>query len=268
MQRQGRPMRITSLLVLFFLAGGLGLHRFAAGAPIADGQKSVADRPAGAAEPVAENVVLLRFKSESGVPDNDGDQALLAAAGEIAESTNRSQRTRVGRLIELKEAVRIWLKDDTVKTRADRAVVILADQKKSDTVIEKLTVTLSGDAHWESDGVEVSADELTISIRQRFQNARSTPPMIEWTVCGKAKILGSNFEGRADNVELQSFYEYGQPNRRAMSVALDGNGSLRRRGAAGKNRMEGEKMKFSLVLGRDGAEFPLFKPGALNINLK
>lgn len=261
-------MRIASLLVLFFLAGGLGSHRFAAGEPITDRRESVADRPAEGAEPVSENMILLVFKSEPAVQDGDGDPALLAAAGEIAESTNRSQRTRVARLIELKEGVRIWLKDDSVKTRADRAVVALADQKKSDTVIEKLTVTLSGDAHWESDGVEVAADELTISIRQRFQNARPTPPMIEWTVRGKAKILGKNFEGRADNVELQSFYEYGQPNRRAMSVALDGNGSLRRRGAAGKNGMEGEKMKFSLVLGKDGAEFPLFKPGALNINLK
>jgi len=215
-------MQIRLFVILLSLTGGIFSSGPAFASPPVDERESVPERPADAAEPRTQRSISLQFNSEAGETDKEVDQAVFAAAGEIAESANRSQRTKGGRLIELKEQVRLWLKDDSIQARAARAVIIVQNQKNSTTTIEKLTVTLSGNARWASDGVEVTADELTIVVRPRLQPDTSVPPAIDWIVRGKAKVVGKNFEGSADRVEVSSSSETAPPGRKSLRLLLDG----------------------------------------------
>lgn len=245
--RHGRQMRLRSYMLVLSLFGGLASFGSASGAPPCDGTESVPNRPADVVEPSNERLIAIRFNSEAVAADKDSDPALLAAAGEIIESTKQGEGTRVTRVIELKQGVRLWLRDGSAKARADQGNLTVQFQKNSTTIVERLTVTLSGGARWSSDGVDVTADELTIALQPKHQADASAPPMVEWTLRGHAKIVAKHFEASANRVEVRSSYETESSKRQMIRVLLEGGATLSGKihPGGGKSRIQASRIEFN-----------------------
>jgi hypothetical protein len=240
-------MRLGSYILVLSLYGGFASFGSASGAPPCDGLVSVPNRPADAVEPAKERRVTLRFNSEAGAADNDSDLALLAAAVEITESAKQSEGTSASRIIEMKQGFRLWLRDGSVKALADRGGLAIQYQKNSTTIVERLTVTLSGGARWTSDGVDVTADELTIALQPKHQADASAPPMVEWKLRGHAKIVAKRFEASANRVEVESSYETGAPKRQNMRILLEGAATLSGQifPGGGKSQTQANRIEFN-----------------------
>ncbi len=130
-----------------------------------------------------------------------------------------------------------------MKAEADRAVIIVKYEDKSKTALELLTVELSGNAHWQSDGIDVFADGLTLSFRPSIRANEIASHPIDWTLRGRARLKGRNFAADADQIELKSCYMKGFPKQSAIRITLEGHAVLRNTGKSNGGKMHASRME-------------------------
>lgn len=176
---------------------------------------------------------------------------LIVEAEERADAgkSNR-QATQMKDVLAFRGNVRVWLKDGSMTVNADEAAVTIEYPNNSRTSIDMVTVTLSGNVRGNSDGVDVTGEQLLLLLRPLQGDDAAARYDVEWKLEGAGQIEGRNFTGKADRVALVSYQEKGPSKAKRAKVVLNGNAQLKR-GKSGN--INGSRIEFTT----DHGEFRL-----------
>src|SRR5579872_4098124 len=129
----------------------------------------------------------------------DTGKTITVGGGEATEvqpaGRNSAERDEV---VEFRSDFQLQLPDESMAAKSDGATVTVRYRDASKTVVESMTVKLSGHAHWSCGEISASAETLTLSVRPSAPAKTSRLRQTDWTVTGQARVNGKDFAAQAD----------------------------------------------------------------------
>jgi hypothetical protein len=169
--------------------------------------------------------VSRRFELHWDDRTDNTNETITIGAGEAIEvhssDGNSAERDEV---VDFRSDVQIQMPDESMAAKADGATVTVRYRDGSKTVVESMTVKLSGHARWFCGEIGASADTLTLSVRPRRPAKVSDLRQTDWTVNGQARVSGKKFAAQADQVELARDFGEVEP---SVRIKLQGNATLK-----------------------------------------